>query len=142
MNKILIADVIKASYDEFKDQRDLDILDLIEKFKISEEDASYLYDNFDKNRWEDVINTADELNVDITDIDQEDIDNVEEMGASGSIGSSMGDIEYEYDPDSDAYEVDISFNRGGSANYQLDSDALLEFDAGGGTYYNANIRGN
>ena len=142
MKKILIADVIKASYDEFKDQRDLDILDLIEKFKISEADASYLYDNFDKNRWEDVINAADELNVDITDIDEEDIHNVEEMGASGSIGSSMGDIEYEYDPETDSYEVDINFNRGGSANYQLDPDALLEFDAGGGTYYNANIRGN
>jgi hypothetical protein len=64
------------------------------------------------------------------------------MGSSGSIGSSMGDIEYEYDPESDSYEVDISFNRGGSANYKLDPDALLEFDAGGGTYYNANIRGN
>jgi len=142
MKKILIADVIKASYDEFKDQRDLDILDIIERFKISEEHASYLYDNFDKNRWEDVINTADELKVDITDVDEEDIDNVEEMGASGSIGSSMGDIEYEYDPASDEYNVDINFNRGGSANYQLDPDSLLEFDAGGGTYYNANIRGN
>jgi hypothetical protein len=64
------------------------------------------------------------------------------MGASGSIGSSMGDIEYEYDPETDSYGVDINFNRGGSANYQLDPDALLEFDAGGGTYYNANIRGN
>jgi hypothetical protein len=138
MKKILIADVIKAAeYD-----KEQEIIAISERFNIDLEDADYLYSNFDKNRWEDVINTADELNVDITDIDEEDIDNVEEMGASGSIGSSMGDIEYEYDPDSDAYEVDINFNRGGSANYQLDPDALLEFDAGGGTYYNANIRGN
>jgi hypothetical protein len=138
MKKILIADVIKAV--EF--DKEQEIIAISERFNISIEDADYLYSNFDKNRWEDVINAADELNVDITDIDEEDIDNVEEMGASGSIGSSMGDIEYEYDPDSDAYEVDISFNRGGSANYQLDPDTLLEFDAGGGTYYNANIRGN
>lgn len=138
MKKIMIADILKAvEYD-----KEQEIIAISERFKISIEEADYLYSNFDKNRWEDVINTADELNVDITDIDEEDIDNVEEMGASGSIGSSMGDIEYEYDPESDAYEVDINFNRGGSANYQLDSDTLLEFDAGGGTYYNANIRGN
>ena len=138
MKKIMIADIHKAvEYD-----KEQEIIAISERFKISIEEADYLYSNFDKNRWEDVINTADELNVDITDIDEEDIDNVEEMGASGSIGSSMGDIEYEYDPESDAYEVDINFNRGGSANYQLDSDTLLEFDAGGGTYYNANIRGN
>ena len=134
----MIADILKAvEYD-----KEQEIIAISERFKISIEEADYLYSNFDKNRWEDVINTADELNVDVTDIDEEDIDNVEEMGASGSIGSSMGDIEYEYDPESDAYEVDINFNRGGSANYQLDSDTLLEFDAGGGTYYNANIRGN
>ena len=138
MKKIMIADILKAvEYD-----KEQEIIAISERFKISIEEADYLYSNFDKNRWEDVINTADELNVDVTDIDEEDIDNVEEMGASGSIGSSMGDIEYEYDPESDAYEVDINFNRGGSANYQLDSDTLLEFDAGGGTYYNANIRGN
>ena len=138
MKKILIADVIKAvEYD-----KEQEIIAISERFNIDLEEADYLYSNFDKNRWEDVINTADELNVDITDIDEEDIDNVEEMGASGSIGSSMGDIEYEYDPASDEYNVDINFNRGGSATYQLDSDALLELDAGGGTYYNANIRGN
>ena len=138
MKKIMIADILKAvEYD-----KEQEIIAISERFKISIEEADYLYSNFDKNRWEDVINTADELNVDVTDIDEEDIDNVEEMGASGSIGSSMGDIEYECDPESDAYEVDINFNRGGSANYQLDSDTLLEFDAGGGTYYNANIRGN
>jgi hypothetical protein len=138
MKKILIADVMKAvEYD-----KEQEIIAISERFNIDIEDADYLYSNFDENRWEDVINTADELNVDITDIDEEDIDNVEEMGASGSIGSSMGDIEYEYDPASDEYNVDINFNRGGSANYQLDPDSLLEFDAGGGTYYNANIRGN
>ncbi len=134
----MIADLLKA----VEDDKEQEIIAISERFNISKDDAEHLYSNFDKNRWEDVINTADELKVDITDIDEEDIDNVEEMGSSGSIGSSMGDIEYEYNPDSDAYEVDISFSRGGSATYQLDPDALLEFDAGGGTYYNANIRGN
>jgi hypothetical protein len=112
MKKILIADVMKAvEYD-----KEQEIIAISERFNIDIEDADYLYSNFDENRWEDVINAADELNVDITDIDEEDIDNVEEMGASGSIGSSMGDIEYEYDPASDEYNVDINFNRGGSAS--------------------------
>ncbi len=134
----MIADLIKATEYE----KEQEIIAMSERFNIDIKYADYLYSNFDENRWEYVINTANDLGIDITDIDEEDIDNVEEMGASGSIGSSMGDIEYEYDPDSDAYEVDINFNRGGSATYQLDPDTLLEFDAGGGTYYNANIRGN
>jgi hypothetical protein len=138
MKKYMIADLVKS----LEYEKEQEIIAISERFNISIEDADYLYSNFDKNRWEDAINAADELNVDITDIYEQDLDDIEEMGSSGSIGSSMGDIEYEYDPASDSYEVDINFNRGGSATYQLDSDTLLEFDAGGGSYYNANIRGN
>ena len=64
MKKIMIADILKAvEYD-----KEQEIIAISERFKISIEEADYLYSNFDKNRWEDVINTADELNVDITDL--------------------------------------------------------------------------
>jgi hypothetical protein len=68
MNKILIADVIKQSYDEYKDQRDIDILDLIEKFKLSEEDASYLYDNFKETDYEWVVEVATKLKIPVADV--------------------------------------------------------------------------
>jgi hypothetical protein len=65
----------------------------------------------------------------------------DDLGDGGSIGSSMGDITYEYDKASGSYEVNIIFDRGGSANYSLDADTVLELDANGGAFYNSSIRG-
>lgn len=64
-----------------------------------------------------------------------------ELGEADIISSSMGDITYEYDNKTDAYEVNINFSRGGSANYSLDADTVLDLDAKGGTFYNQSIRG-
>jgi hypothetical protein len=64
-----------------------------------------------------------------------------DLGEADIISSSMGDITYEYDKTTDSYEVNINFNRGGSANYSLDADTVLELDANGGTFYNQSIRG-
>jgi hypothetical protein len=68
MKKILIADLVKQSYEEYKDQRDIDILDLIEKFKLSEEDASYLYDNFKETDYEWVVEVATKLKIPVADV--------------------------------------------------------------------------
>lgn len=46
MKKVMIADLIKQSYDEFKDSRDLAILDLLNQFNITEDDATYIVDNY------------------------------------------------------------------------------------------------
>ncbi len=64
-----------------------------------------------------------------------------DLGEAGRIGSSMGSISYQYDKANDNYVVDIAFIRGGSAEYVLDADTVLDFDSGGGTYYNQSIRG-
>ena len=64
-----------------------------------------------------------------------------DLGEADIISSSMGDITYEYDKATGAYEVNINFSRGGSANYSLDADTVLELDAKGGTFYNQSIRG-
>jgi len=65
----------------------------------------------------------------------------EDLGEADSIASSMGDITYQYDKVNDNYVVEIDFNRGGSAEYALDADTVLELDANGGTFYNQSIRG-
>jgi hypothetical protein len=64
-----------------------------------------------------------------------------DLGEAGTISSSMGDINYQYDEANDNYIVDISFARGGSAEYVLDSDTISELDAKGGAFYNSSIRG-
>jgi len=65
----------------------------------------------------------------------------DDLGLADTISSSMGDITYEYDNATGSYEVNIIFNRGGSANYSLDADTVLELDANGGAFYNSSIRG-
>jgi len=65
----------------------------------------------------------------------------DDLGEAGNIASSMGDIQYQYDNTNDNYVVDIDFVRGGSAEYILDADTVIELDANGGAFYNSSIRG-
>ncbi len=64
-----------------------------------------------------------------------------ELGDSGEISSSMGEITYEYDEANQNYHVEISFALGGSAEYELDADTVLDLEANGGKFYNKSIRG-
>jgi hypothetical protein len=64
-----------------------------------------------------------------------------DLGEAGTISSSMGDINYQYDEENNNYVVDIEFARGGSAEYVLDSETISELDAKGGAFYNSSIRG-
>lgn len=68
MKKYMIADLVKQSYDEFRDQRNEAILEIISKYKISEEDAAYLYDNFKEPDYEWVVEVATKLNIPIEDV--------------------------------------------------------------------------
>lgn len=64
-----------------------------------------------------------------------------ELGDSGEISSSMGQITYQYDEANQNYVVDIDFTLGGSAEYVLDADTVLDLEANGGKFYNKSIRG-
>jgi hypothetical protein len=64
-----------------------------------------------------------------------------ELDEAGTIGSSMGEITYQYDKASDNYVVEIDFARGGSAEYVLDKDTVLDLESNGGKFYNKSIRG-
>ena len=68
IKKVLIADLVKQSYDEYRDQRNEAILEIISKYKISEEDAAYLYDNFKEPDYEWVVEVATKLNIPIEEV--------------------------------------------------------------------------
>jgi hypothetical protein len=122
MKKFMVADLVKSSEQE--------------RLLAIEEKAGTL-----KISIEELLSISEELDIDPEELDQDDIDAMEELGASGSIASSMGNIEYQYDPKNDNYVVSIDFDRGGSAEYVLDPDTVFEFDSNGGAYYNSSIRG-
>jgi hypothetical protein len=122
MKKYMVADMVKASE--------------AERLLAIEEKAGELEISI-----EELLSISEELDIDPEELDQDDIDAMEELGASGNIASSMGDIEYQYDPKNDNYVVSIDFARGGSASYALDPDTVFEFDSNGGEFYNSSIRG-
>ncbi len=122
MQKVLIADLVKSSEEE----RLAAIAEKAGDLGISPEE---------------LLSISEELQIDPEELDQDDIDAMEELGPSGNIASSMGDIEFEYDPTNDNYVVTIDFDRGGSAEYALDPDTVFEFDSNGGAFYNSSIRG-
>ena len=64
----MIADLVKQSYDEYRDQRNEAILDIISKYKISEADAAYLYDNFKEPDYEWVVEVATKLDIPIEEV--------------------------------------------------------------------------
>ena len=122
MKKFMVADLVKASEQE--------------RLLAIEEKAGILEISI-----EELLSISEELQIDPEELDQEDIDAMEELGASGNIASSMGNIEYQFDPKNDNYVVSIDFDRGGSAEYALDPDTVFELDSNGGAFYNSSIRG-
>ena len=122
MKKFMVADLVKASEQE--------------RLLAIEEKAGSLEISI-----EELLSISEELQIDPEELDQDDIDAMEELGASGNIASSMGNIEYQFDPTNDNYVVSIDFDRGGSAEYALDPDTVFEFDSNGGEFYNSSIRG-
>ena len=63
------------------------------------------------------------------------------MPESKEFPISIGAVEAQWDEENENYVVDISFIRGGSAEYVMDEDQLADFESTPtGKYYNKNIR--
>jgi hypothetical protein len=63
------------------------------------------------------------------------------MPESKEFPISIGAVEAQWDEKNKNYTVDISFNRGGSAEYVMDEDQLSDFESNPtGKHYNSNIR--
>ena len=98
MKKILIADVVKASYDEYRDQRNEEILAEMDRSDVDEPTAEYLVDNWSSEADRDqVLQTAEDLGVDPQDVSDDDVEAINSGGgAKGEIESSSGPIRYKY----------------------------------------------
>ena len=144
MKKIMIADVIKASYDEFKDQRDLDILAEMDRSDVDEPTAAYLVDNWSSESDRDqVLQAAEDLGVDPQDVSDDDVEAINEAGANGEIESSSGPIRYKYILGI-GYMVHLVLN-GKDIMYQnIDPQTMSDWinADSAGNYYLDNIRSN
>jgi hypothetical protein len=143
MKKILVADVIKQSYDEYKDQRDLDILAEMDRSDVDEPTAAYLVDNWSSESDRDqVLQAAEDLGVDPQDISDDDVEALNMAGASGEIESSSGSIRYKYILGL-GYMVHLLLNEKDIMYQNIDAQRMSDWinSDSAGNYYLDNIRG-
>jgi hypothetical protein len=137
MKKMMMADLIKDLGPDII-QRAMD------RFNLNESDAKIFVDNYsNESDWDQVAEAADALNVDITDITPDDVEAMNEAGASGDIESSSGPIRYKYILGI-GYIVHLVLN-GKDIMYQnIDPQTMSDWinADSAGNYYLDNIRGN
>jgi hypothetical protein len=149
MKKVLIADLIKASYDEFKDERDLAIKEIMDKWDISYSEAEYLYENYPNEADQrQVLEAAEALGIGIEDVEDDD---VEAMSKIWDMGGSRGYVEIDSDMGKGfiyyakeyGWALLLLFDKGNPANYPIDEDMARELTIGSlGKSYNEQMRNN
>ena len=143
MNKVMIADLIKASYDEYRDQRNEDILAEMDRSDVDEPTAAYLVDNWSSEADRDqVLQAAEDLGVDPQDISDDDVEAINEIGSAvGKIESSAAKFVYKLAIGTGLYYLWATFPGGEVVMYQnLEPDKIQGIMDNGGAYYVSDIR--
>ena len=146
MKKYMIADLIKASYDEAKDERDLAIQDEMDRSDVDKAVAAYLVDNWSSEADRDqVLQAAEDLGLDPQYISDDDVENINSAGsAKGTIDTSMGIVKYIYDHKALAYTILLLVDGEPLVYKDLEPNLMNEMRTveSFGSYYNDNLRGN
>ncbi len=117
-----------------------------EAYDFNDAEAERFIDNFpNESTWADVEETAESLGVDITDVEDDDVENYMEMGgtAKGELESSVGPIQWMYDNKIKAYLI-LMMLSDTPVMYKLNTDQMKSWtnSESMGEYYNSFIRGN
>jgi hypothetical protein len=138
MKKYMIADLVKDTREDL-------VLAAMEEYDLNRANAEIFVDNFpNQSTWADVEEVAESLGVDITDVEDDDVENYMDMGgAKGEIESSSGIIQWIYDNTLKAYVVLMMIEEN-ALMYLIDNNMMKEWinSDSAGVYYNNNIRGN
>ena len=145
MKKYLVADLVK-------DLREDQINRAMEQFDLNRANAEIFVDDFpNESTWADVEEVAESLGVDITDVEDDDIENYMSLGRAnkGELESSIGPIQWIYDNTLKAYLVlaYLTFELGKEPKevmYKLNPDQFRNWfnSKSIGEYWNDNIRAN
>ena len=139
MKKYMVADLIKDLKSEL-------IARAQERYNLNDSEAERFVDNFpNESTWADVEETANALEVDITDVEDDDVENVMSAGeAKGEIESSLGKVFYWYSIALGTYILTTVFDKGNPAQYPISVSELQDIRSSEsfGEYFNKNIRAN
>ena len=135
----MVADLVKGIREDL-------IQIAMEEYNLNESEATRFVDNFpNESTWADVEETAESLGVDVTDIEDDDVENYMNMGGEnkGELESSVGKIQWMYDNKLKAYLI-LMMLGDTPVMYKVDPSMMKEWDSSEsmGEYYNAYIRGN
>ena len=124
----------------------------METFDLNRANAEIFVDDFpNESTWADVEEVAESLGVDITDVEDDDVENYMEMGGTnkGELESSIGPIQWIYDNKLKAYLIlaYLTFELDKDPKpvmYKLSPQMMKEWNNSEsfGEYWNANIRKN
>ena len=151
MKKVLIADLIKAVKEEVPETDP--IVDAAERWQVTTGEVECLIDlSTNEADWDDIMMTAEALEIGICDVTEDDVENLNliwDLGGSrgksySTIESSIGKVHPWYDPILKSLMILIIFDVGNPANYPVSSDELNRITGSGsfGKYYSENIRNN
>jgi predicted transcriptional regulator len=143
MKKYMIADLVK-------DLRSDLINKAKERYNLNDSEAERFVDNFpNESTWADVEEVAESLGLDITDVEDDDVENYMEMGgiAKGELESSVGPIQWLYDNKAKAYIVYMVLtlnDRPRDIIYNIEPSIMKEWtdSESMGDYWNNKIRSN
>jgi predicted transcriptional regulator len=143
MKKFMVADLVK-------DLRSDLINKAKERYNLNDSEAERFVDNFpNESTWADVEETAESLGLDITDVEDDDVENYMEMGgiAKGELESSVGPIQWLYDNKAKAYIVYMVltlYDKPRDIIYNIEPSIMKEWtdSESMGEYWNNKIRSN
>ena len=173
MKKYMVADLIKdlkedqikylldnynitrsdAKYivDNYRDQYAQDLIaKAMDVYGLNMRNAEEFVGNYpNESTWADVEETAESLGVDITDVDDDDVENYMEMGGmnKGELNSSVGPIQWIYDNKLKIYIVYLVLETAKGPRdilYRLNRDMMKQWkdSSSFGEHYNNIIKGN
>ena len=143
MKKFMVADLVKGIREDL-------IQKAMDRYNINKSEATRFVDNFpNESTWADVEATADSLGVDVTDVEDDDIENYMEMGGmnKGELESSVGPIQWLYDNKAKAYIVYMVLKLSEKPRdiiYNIEPSIMKEWtdSESMGEYWNNKIRSN
>jgi hypothetical protein len=142
MKKYMVADLVK-------DLRSDLIAKAAEEFNLNDSEAERFVDNFpNQSTWADVEATAESLGVEITDVEDDDVENYMSMGGNkGILESSVGPVQWLYDNKAKVYIVYMILTTMGKPRdiiYNIEPDIMKEWTNADsmGEYWNNNIKSN
>ena len=138
------AEYIVDNYSKYT-QQDL-IATAIEEYNLNMGDAEmFVYDYPNQSEWAELEGIAEELGIDITDVEPDDVENINSAGsAKGTIDTSMGIVKYIYNHPLQTYSILLLVD-GNPLMYNNIEPYMMNDMINAesfGSYYNDNLRKN